>query len=285
MVRVKKNILIGLLIVVMLLGLLLAAWPIISNYVHEKAAAKVKVNYEQTVDQTADETIKQARDNAEQYNSKLYAQEILPGEDPIGAGYFSQLDPNKLGIMGYVDIPKIEINLPIYHGVSSKVLQKGAGHMSQTSLPCGGINTHAAISAHTGLASAPMFTDLVELEIGDVFFIHTLGEKLAYKVDQILIVKPEEVGYLSIVEGKDYLTLITCTPYGVNSHRLLVRGERTDISEDVLQEDSGKRPGLSAYWANYLKACGVGLISAVILFSCVIAGIYLRRSLKGGGKK
>ena len=279
MPRYIRIILIVVLVLVMLLGILTAAYPIISNYFSKKYASQVQVEYEQQLDKVEDTKISQILKDAIAYNEALYTGNIHPGENPTKAGYFNVLDPTGTGIMGYVEIPKINVNLPIYHGISNKVLQKGAGHMAQTSLPCGGENTHAAISAHTGLASAPMFTDLVQLDEGDVFYISVLEEKLAYEVDQILTVDPTDVSHIGIEDGQDLVTLITCTPYGVNSHRLLVRGHRIEYVQAPIVQEGGtsKPPQLSAYWQNYLNGIFSGMFAALILAACITIGVLARR--------
>ncbi|MGL6200613.1 MAG: class C sortase [Lachnospiraceae bacterium] len=145
--------------------------------------------------------------------------------------YNAILNINGNGMMGYIRIPDINVKLPIYHGTSSEVLEKGAGHLTQTSLPIGGASTHTVLSAHTGNSKSELFTNLVQLKEGDIFYLEVLGETLAYKVDQIKVVEPTDIESLAIELSKDYVTLVTCTPYGINTYRLLVRGERTDYIE------------------------------------------------------
>ena len=152
--------------------------------------------------------------------------------------YDEVLDPNGDGLMGSIEIPKIQAKLAIYHGLSKNVLEKGVGHVEGTSLPIGGESTHAVLAAHRGLPNAKLFTDLDQMEVGDIFILHILGKNLAYKVDQIKTVLPEETSELDIVEGEDYVTLVTCTPYGVNTHRLLVRGTRTEYVEEEKSNDT-----------------------------------------------
>ena len=153
------------------------------------------------------------------------AADTFPGQ---AADYESLLNPDGSGVMGYLSIPQIQAELPVYHGTSADVLEQGAGHLEGTSLPVGGASVHAVISAHNGLTSKVLFTDLDQLVEGDRFYLYVLGERLAYEVDQILTVEPEETEALAIAEGEDYVTLVTCTPYGINSHRYLVRGRRTE---------------------------------------------------------
>lgn len=153
--------------------------------------------------------------------------------DEQKADYEAQLDVTGEGVMGYVDIPKIDVELPIYHGTSEAVLTVGVGHIEGSSLPVGGVGTHAVISGHRGLPSATLFTDIDQLAEGDVFYLRVLDEVLAYEVDQILTVEPDDLSALAIEEDKDLCTLVTCTPYGINTHRLLVRGHRTEVPADV----------------------------------------------------
>ena len=165
--------------------------------------------------------------------------------------------------MGFIKIPCIDVSLPIYHGTSAEILELGAGHLQGTSLPIGGESTHSVITGHTGLSSAKLFTDLTELEEGDMFFLHVMGEKLAYKVGQISVILPEEMDKLTIENGKDYCTLVTCTPYGVNTHRLLVRGERTEYTEDKEEEAGTEVKKTQSKWMEeYTKSI---IISSSVL--------------------
>lgn len=172
-------------------------------------------------------------EKAREYNRNLLSWLATADSSAIGDSprYLGTLNLSGDGLMGAIDIDKINVHLPIYHGASDSVLQVGAGHLPETSLPVGGESTHAIISAHTGLPSAKLFTDLDELEIGDMFKITVLGEELVYQVDQIKVVEPYETGNMRIIQGRDYVTLLTCTPYGINTHRLLVRGARVTLEE------------------------------------------------------
>ena len=223
----KKRVFILLpLLLLFLLGLGLVAYPIVSSYYTERHQSEVHTAYQAILEQAGSEEIDAARAAAEAYNELLASGATAAELDALD--YDSLLNLAGNGIMGYVEIPAIDVLLPIYHGVGEDSLEHGAGHMPSTSLPIGGRGTHAVISAHSGMATARMFTDLEQLEAGDVFYIHMLNEALAYEVDQILIVKPYQIDALKIDAEKDYVTLITCTPYGVNSHRLLVRGHRIE---------------------------------------------------------
>ena len=183
------------------------------------------------------------------------------------------------GIMGYVKIPCISVDLPIYHGTSTEVLERGIGHLAASSFPIGGKSTHAVLTGHTGLSSAKLFTDLTEMKKGDLFFIHVLDKKLAYRVDQINVIRPENTRKLQIIDGKDYVTLLTCTPYGVNDHRLLVRGIRTEYHEK--EELTKERPHHSQWMEVYRRAILIGLL---IVFALIISRkVYVK--IKGRRKR
>ena len=208
-------------------------YPAFSDYVHSRNVARVISDYNKATVNTKDERRLQIIKDAEDYNKRL-ANTVQSFSDPTEVtGYNNTLDITGTGIMGYISIPKIDVELPIYHGTDKGVLQIGAGHLEGSSLPVGGENTHCVLSGHRGLPSSKLFTDLDELKTGDTFTITVLDRVVTYEVDQIKIVLPEETEDLYIVDGKDYCTLVTCTPYGVNTHRLLVRGVRTDSEMNV----------------------------------------------------
>ena len=170
--------------------------------------------------------------------------------------------------MGYLEIPCISVNLPIYHGTDAEILERGVGHLAASSIPVGGKSTHSVLTGHTGLSSAKLFTDLTEMKNDDLFFIHVLDRTLAYKVDQISVVKPEDTEKLQIIDGKDYVTLVTCTPYGVNDHRLLVRGVRTKYEKT--QESSIRQRNKDSQWmGTYKRAIAIGL---AIVMALVLSG-------------
>ena len=221
----KKRVFILLpLLLLFLLGLGLVAYPIVSSYYTEKHQSQVHTQYQEVLERADSREIEEARTAAESYNQLLASGATAAELEALD--YDSLLNLAGNGIMGYVEIPAIDVLLPICHGVGEDSLERGAGHLPSTSLPIGGKGTHTVISAHSGMATARMFTDLEQLEAGDVFYLHVLAETLSYEVDQILVVKPYQIDALKIDREKDYVTLITCTPYGVNSHRLLVRGHR-----------------------------------------------------------
>ncbi|HIT73452.1 class C sortase [Tyzzerella sp. An114] len=226
-----------ILILVFLVGLSLLLYPILSDLWNSRVQSKAIATYEESVSKMTQEDYTAYWEAANEYNKRLLTKTnryYLSESDK--KEYENILSTDDTGIMGYVEIPVINVSLPIYHGISDEVLQVAIGHIEGTSLPVGGPSTHCAISGHRGLPSAKLFTNLDKMEEGDIFLIHTLDDVLAYQVDRILIVEPEDVSGLEIEENKDYCTLITCTPYGINSHRLLVRGERIEYNENTIEQ-------------------------------------------------
>ena len=236
-----------LLILVLVVGLSLLLYPTVSDYWNSMHQTRAIASY---TDQVAD--LDEAHYEALWAEAREYNQELLERKNPYLVSeeqkqrYESLLNLNNTGIMGYVEIPTINVTAPIYHGTEEKVLQVAIGHLDWTSLPTGGESTHCVISGHRGLPSARLFTDLDQLATGDLFMLQVLDETLTYEIDQILIVEPDVTEDLLIEEGKDYCTLVTCTPYGINSHRMLVRGRRVDnlpeqvvirVTADALQVD------------------------------------------------
>ncbi len=251
-----------------LIGFGILFYPAFSNYLNQKNSTTVAANYEQEVSHLADEEEARILEEAREYNrnligqSNFFADPFLNGDEEVDESYQNTLNLDGSGMMGYLQIPKIHILLPIYHGTSEPVLQVGAGHIMTSSLPVGGISSHAVLSGHRGLPSAELFTNLNQLAVGDVFYIKIMHETLAYQVDQILTVLPEETEALHIEEGRDLVTLVTCTPYAVNSHRLLVRGRRIAYEE---AEEVTKQPEVKAELPLYLKALIVGIIVVITL--------------------
>lgn len=227
----KKYLVDILIISVFLIGLSLLLYPTVSDYINARNSSKVIADYESNITNASAERIAQIFEEADVYNQNLAATTASLYDPSKVKGYYDVLDPIGAGIMGYLDIERIGVQLPIYHGVSEGVLQIGVGHMEGTSLPIGGENTHCVFSGHRGLPSAKLFTDLDEMQTGDIFTITVMNRLLTYQVDQIKVVLPTETDDLQLVAGKDYCTLVTCTPYGVNTHRLLVRGVRIDNPE------------------------------------------------------
>ena len=227
----KKNKSTLILILVFFVGLSVMLYPTISDYVNQRNQSRAVANYAQSVDTMTDADYSAYFDAADAFNAQVAANENALYRPDQLSGYYDTLDITGTGIMGYITIAKIGVELPIYHGTSDSVLQIAAGHLEGTSLPVGGASTHAVISAHRGLPSAKLFTNLDQLEVGDTFTITVLDRMLTYEVDKISIVLPTETDELKIAEGKDYVTLMTCTPYGINTHRLLVRGRRVETPD------------------------------------------------------
>jgi len=224
------------LVIALLAGISLLLYPGIAdlfNRQHQTKAVASYVDHVEQLNQIDYETFKSA---AEDYNTNILpknSEYIL--SDEMKATYNSLLNIDGSGIMGYVDIPTAEITLPIYHGTEDDVLRVGAGHLEWTSLPVGGEGTHCVLSGHRGLPSARLFTDLDKLEVGDCFMLHVIDEVLTYEVDQILIVEPDTVEALAVCEGEDLCTLMTCTPYGLNTHRIMIRGKRIETKEETVK--------------------------------------------------
>ena len=222
----KRNTII--MIVLFFIGLLTLFYPTLSNYYNEKMGSKTIYNYENILNSYDIGKFKQIKKDAINYNKKLSKlKEPLLDYDDL-KNYNKVLNVNNEGMIGYLSIDKIRVEIPIYHGTSNEILNSFVGHVEGTSLPIGGKGTHSVLSAHRGLPSAKLFSDLDRLELGDTFKITVLDEVLTYEVDKILIVKPNNSKELKIDKKNDYVTLLTCTPYGINTHRLLVRGKRVD---------------------------------------------------------
>lgn len=220
-----------ILICFFLIGLSLLLYPIVSNWWNSLHASMAIVDYDAAREGLTEADYSALFQEAQRYNAEISQIDFpLMYYDQV-AGYEQMLDVDGSGIMGYITISKIQVQLPIYHGTSEGVLQKGVGHLTGSSLPIGGEGNHAVLSAHRGLPSAKLFTDLDRMELGDRFTLTILDRELIYEIDQILTVKPQEVEELYPIAGEDHCTLITCTPYGVNSHRLLVRGRRVTAEE------------------------------------------------------
>lgn len=230
----KKHLSNIILIVILLAGLSLLLYPTVSDYWNKFHQSQAIASYAEAVADLDDETYEQLWGEAVEYNQSLRsrANRYHPTEEEHAA-YEALLNVSGDGIMGYIEIESINCYLPIYHGVEESVLQIAVGHIEGTSLPVGGSGSHCVLSGHRGLPSAKLFTDLDQMREGDVFVLRVLDETLTYEVDQIRIVLPEEVNDLELVDGMDYCTLVTCTPYGINSHRMLVRGHRIDNLADA----------------------------------------------------
>ena len=256
------------IILIFLAGLSLLLYPLVANQWNNHRQKQLISNYESVIsDKEAAGNIDYAAEmkKAEAYNDALLPS-ILPDSFAVAdastetdSSYEDSLNIAGDGMMGIVEIPKIAIKLPIYHGTGDEVLQKAAGHLEGSSLPIGGESTHAVISAHRGLPSASLFTNLDQLEIGDHFLIHVLDETLCYEVDQILVVDPEDTSALAVEDGEDLVTLLTCTPYGVNTQRLMVRGHRVPYEEQAVADEQTPLSGFSLH-TNYLLWVVVGIV-------------------------
>ena len=264
----KQNI---ILFLFLLVGLSILNYPFLSQWVNRRSESQAVESYEKQIDVLEEEKKRAIKQEAEAYNK-----ELLEKQTGVSDGFSMQnkrddiyeeiLNPSGDGIMGVLRIPKIQVHLPIYHGTSAKVLEEGVGHLYGSSFPTGGEGTHSVFSSHRGLPSKTLFTDLDQLKEGDLFFLDILGEEMAYRVEEILTVEPEETEALEIIPGKDYVTLVTCTPYGINSHRLLVRGERILWEE---KEEKTKEKITHGIW-QWMKILFV--VSAVVILA---AGILL----------
>lgn len=225
----KKKLSTIILFAVFLVGLGLLLYPTVSDWWNSFHQTRSIANYAEAAAGMSEEECAHLFQQAQEYNESLTSKPnpLVPSDEEL-AVYESVLNVTEDGIMGYIEIPKIKCNLPIYHSVDEDILQTAIGHIPGTSFPIGGPSTHCVVSGHRGLPSAKLFTDLDQMVPGDIFMVQTLNETLTYEVDQIRIVEPQEVNDLTIIPGGDYMTLVTCTPYGINSHRLLVRGVRTE---------------------------------------------------------
>lgn len=281
----KQKILTILAILVFLAGISLLAYPAVSNLLYEKEQEELMEHYDSIVGEnlTADEQAAELQECRE-YNRGLLQGGVLLTDpfdmsqlDPSALPYAGLLNVDEEGGMAYLRIPAIDVELMIYHGTEEEVLQKGVGHLQGSSLPVGGAGTHCVLSAHTGLNDKKLFTDLDQLENGDLFYIHVLGEILAYQVDQIRVVLPEETEDLKINAREDYVTLVTCTPYGINTHRLLVRGTRVPYEEEREQSDETLRMG--SWLEQYRLAAFAGLS---VVLAAAAGGFLWRRVRKKG---
>lgn len=257
-------------IIVLLIAFSVLLYPTVSNYLYEKNGARVISSYDENAVRLSESEKQAMLEAARQYNRELLGNiELLDSFSPlkkeVDARYQSLLNTNEAGMMGYIRIPKIDVELPIYHGTEERILQSGVGHFEGTSLPVGGESSHTVLTGHRGLPSKLLFTDLDQMKEGDIFYLKILGETFAYKIDQILTVLPENTKALTIEPGKDYATLVTCTPYAVNTHRLLVRGSRIPYEEAVRQVPDEKiTPTLPFQVKVLLAAIGVLVLIFIV---------------------
>lgn len=244
------------------LGLLL--YPLIGELMSEKYHSDVETTYTAAIADTDNAELIAQREAAERYNAMLSGAAITEGgasAPPLP--YAEQLTVG--GVICYIDIPKINVYLPVQHGTGAETLEKSVGHVVGTSLPVGGSSTHAVLSAHSGMASSKLFSDIDQLAVGDTFYIHVLGEVLAYKVDTIHTVLPADTSLLQIEDGKDVVTLVTCTPFGVNTHRLLVRGHRVPYTPEQEATAVAEKPAASSWTQHYLIGLGIGLGAVAVV--------------------
>ena len=243
-------------------GLLL--YPLMGEFLNEKYHSDIETAYTAAIEDTNTAELEQQRQAAEQYNAMLSGAAIAEGgasAPPLA--YAQQLTVG--GAMAYVDIPKIGVYLPVQHGTGAETLEKSVGHVVGTSLPVGGSSTHAVLSAHSGMASSKLFSDIDQLAEGDTFYIHVLGDTLAYRVDAIHTVLPTDTNLLQIEDGKDYVTLVTCTPFGINTHRLLVRGHRVPYTPEQEAEVAETQKVTSSWTRHYLTGLGIGLSVVAVI--------------------
>lgn len=262
--KIKEKLSFLIFVIMIVLGIAIILYPVISNHLSKINYQEIIDNYDFKVAKQKNSYNEQLVNEARKYNSSLTSLNITDVfQNQIGQSsseYFSVLNVDNNGMMGYISIPKIDVKIPIYHGTSSDILQKGVGHLEGSSIPIGGENTHTVLSAHRGLPSSRLFTDLNQLKVGDTFYIHILDEVLAYRVNQVLVVEPSDIDFLQIVKGKDYVTLVTCTPYAINTHRLLVRGERIEYSAQE-EESIAINKKMS--------------IADIVLYTCLIFAVLL----------
>ncbi len=286
----KKVITICVAVVAFLIALGITLYPMVSTWYNSRHQSQIHTQYQEKIEQVDDSHLQEARELAFAYN-----QTILPGaqdEDSFSKeallnaskDYARLLNLSGDSIMGYVEIPTIGVTLPIYHGTNNSTLERGVGHLLGSSLPVGGTSSHSVLTAHSGMASQKLFSDLDQMKIGDVFFLDILGEKLAYQVDQIKTVLPHDTTFLQTEMEKDLCTLVTCTPFGVNTHRLLVRGTRIEYEEaEIVIEEKleTEEPVQSTWEQQYLQGIWIGIGAVVILGLGLLVFWLVRRRQNG----
>ncbi len=278
--QIRRRLPLVFIFLILLAGIGLFMYPIVSNWYGEYTAHTSIESYDKTIQKVGDQAIMKMQRDADEYNKALSANDNKK---------VSSMDYDELlavtDSIAYIEIPKINVYLPIFHGMDDEVLQKGVGHMEGTSLPVGGSSTHCVLAGHTGLPSANLFTDLDQLDKGDYFYIHALDKVLAYQVDQVKTVLPYETDDIQIREAEDYVTLVTCTPYGINSHRLLVRGVRvpyktqdmahTDPWPVVHKDEPQQIPFRTIVW--YASLGVISVVTVVILLILFVPGFHKKK--------
>lgn len=271
-------------IIIILSGLVIAMYPFYSNILYSRNATKVINEYRDEIVDMEQEEIDAIKEAAAAYNDQLKAVVIQDATGDWKTEGTSYLDMLGIGsALGYITIPKIDVNLPIYHGSSEVVLEKGVGHIEQSSFPLGGESTHSVLTGHRGMPNAVLFTDLDKVEKGDKFYLHILDEVLAYQVDQIKVVEPTDTSDLRIIEGKDYCSLVTCTPYAINSHRLILRGTRVPYTgEEEITDDNYQGFSTGMVVKRFIDVWPVLLVAAVVVMGLevFIMILLLKRSVK-----
>ena len=274
--RIKQRLPLLIIYLILVVGIGVMGYPVASNWLSVYTASVSIADYDKVVEEKDTSDLDAMMEEARRYNDALSGK----GSKVSVAKYDDLLAATEA--IGYLEIPKIGVYMPIYHGVSDEVLAKGIGHIEETSLPVGGESTHSVLSGHTGLPAAKILTELDKMEEEDLFYIHVLNQVLAYKVDQIKTVLPEETDDIQIIEGEDHVTLLTCTPYGINTHRLLVRGARTEY---VPEEVGVHSPGVIQVGNDILSVETLAKIAAAVVGAVVLAGILLILLLPGKRSK
>ena len=284
----KKKVLWIVAIILIFVSIAVTGYPFVSDYLNNIYAQDETVTYNKALEALSQKDYDAVLNEAYEYNKKLigstYVSDPFSDNQAKAQEYDNMLSLKDSDVMATIQIPQIKINLPIYHGTSDDVLKKGIGHLSSSSLPVGGVGTHAVLTGHTGSSSLKLFSDLNQLEIDDVFYITCLKEKIAYQIDQIKVVLPTETDDLQIDADEDYVTLVTCTPFGVNTHRLLVRGKR--ISLEVADEVVAAKSDANSTWLKeYAKALLLGLIILIIILLVYFTIRYVVNRTKKKRKK
>lgn len=283
-------------VILLLLGISVVFYPVFSSWYAERTRSEFAVEYYEKVGEKDNQELSAAIESAKEYNKRLFTSQISVSspEDIEDNGYYNELNLIGNGIMGYIDIPSIDVYLPIYHGLGEKEMSVGAGHMPQSSLPVGGVNSHAVISAHTGQASDPLFTNLPQMKEGDIFYVHILDVTLAYQVEFIDVVEPWEIDSVKIESGRDLVTLLTCYPFPTNTDRLIVRGERieytsTAVDETVPMETAPEEDqNTKSLWlSNWMQGIyiGVGLFLLILLVFFVVNSVLRKKKGGNNGEK
>ena len=290
----RRKLIICASVLVFFVALGITLYPIVANQYSTAHQSQIYTQYQQELETADSARLSAAAKRAAEYNAALYSLARQDGSFSENAitqaevDYAEQLNLTGSGIMGYVQIPELGVKLPIYHGTAEATLDKGIGHLLGSSLPIGGESTHAVLTGHSGMASQVMFSDLSQLQIGDIFYLDILNEHLTYQVDQIKTVLPNDTTYLGITQGADYCTLVTCTPFGVNTHRLLVRGSRisgNSEGDEITVESPEAELPVSIWEQQYLNGIYWGLSLIAIVLTGALATLYVKRHRKGNGGK